>query len=134
MTSPLDAHLGSLYRRLDASPGFDAGVMARVQAESAALEARNRARAQAEEQQRYELARRRHGWGAWFRRVATPNTVGAVVLGGFGVNSLWSNIQTQAGLAVEAYAPLALTAVGIALAVAAPLLLLQRHRRMSGAA
>ena len=132
MTSSLDARLSSLYRGLDVSPGFDAGVMARVQAE--ALEARNRARARVEEAQRYELARRGHGWGAWLRRLATPNTVGAAVVGGFGVNNLWSSVQAQAGPVVAAYAPLALSAVGVALAVAAPLLLLQNHRRMSGAA
>lgn len=139
MTSPsLDDRLRSLYGGLDASPGFDAGVMARVRAESAALEAGNRARARAEEARRYELARRKQGWGAWFRRIVTPNTLGAAVLTGFGADSLWSGIQSQAGPVVAAYeptvaayAPLALTALGIALAVAAPLLLLQNHRRMS---
>ncbi len=132
--SPLDARLGSLYGGLDVSPGFDAGVMARVHAESAALEARDRARARVEEAQRYELARRRHSWGTLLRQVATPNTLGAVVLGAFGVNSVWSSIHSQAGHLVAAYAPLTLTAFGIALAVAAPLLLLQNHRRMSGLA
>lgn len=142
MTAPsLDARLSSLYRGLDASPGFDAGVMARVHAESAVLEADNRARARAEEARRYELARRKQGWGAWFRRIVTPNTLGAAVLTGFGVESLWTGIQSQAGPVVAAYgpvvaayAPLALAALGIALAGAAPLLLLQNHRRMSRAA
>jgi len=142
MTSPsLDARLSSLYRGLDASPGFDAGVMARIRAESAALEAGNLARVRAEEARSYELARREQGWGAWFRQIVTPNTLGATVLTGFGVDSLWSGIQSQAAPivaayepTVAAYAPLALTALGTALALAAPLLLLQYHRRMSRAA
>ncbi len=134
MTSPLDSRLGSLYAGLDVSPGFDASVMARIHAESAAFEAGDRARARAEEAQRYQLARRRQGWGALFRRVATPNTLGAAVLGGFGVNSFWNGIHAQVGPVVAAYAPLTLTALGIALAVATPLLLLQSLRRMSGAA
>lgn len=142
MTSPsLDARLSGLYRGLDASPDFDAGVMARVHAEAAALEAGNRARARAEEARRYELARRKQGWGAWFRRIVTPHTLGAAALTGFGVDSLWAGIQSQAGPfvaaygpVVMAYAPLALAVLGIALAGAAPLLLLQNHRRMSRAA
>jgi hypothetical protein len=136
--SSLDARLSRLYRGLDTSPGFDAGVIARVHAEWEALEAESRARARAAEMQRYELARRRQSWGSWFRRIVTPNTLGAVAVTGLGIVTLWTRIQTQAAPAIAAHAPLALTAVGIglsalgiALSVAAPVLMAQAHRRMS---
>ena len=133
MTGSLEARLRDLYRGLDTSAGFDESVMARVRAESDAAKAERLARARAEEAQRYQLARRRQSWGAWFGRVVTPDAVGAAAFAGFVLNGLWRGIQTQAGPLVSAYAPLSLTVLGIALALSAPVLLLQRHRHMSRA-
>jgi hypothetical protein len=124
----LDARLRSLYQGLDTSPGFDARVMARVSAELDASAAENAARARAEEQRRYELARGTQSWGAWLRRLVTLETLGAVAFAGCVVHNIWVGVQPQVSpLAL----PLGFAALGIMLALAAPPLLLQCHRRMS---
>jgi len=124
----LDARLRSLYEGLDASSGFDARVIARVNAELDASVAENAARARAEEQRRYELARRTQSWGAWLRRTATLETLGAVAFAGCVAHHIWVGVQSRVSpLAL----PLGMTALGVMLALAAPPLLLQCHRRMS---
>jgi hypothetical protein len=102
--------------------------MARVSAELDASAAENAARALAEEQRRYERARRTQSWGAWLRRVVTLETLGAVAFAGCVVHNIWGAMQPQVSPLVL---PLAVTGLGIMLALAAPPLLLQCHRRMS---
>jgi len=123
----LDADLRSLYRGLATSPGFDARVMARVSAELDASMAENAARARAEEERRYERARRTQSWGAWLRRMVTLERLGAVAFAGCVAHNIWTGMQPQVSpLAL----PLGVTALGMMLALAAPPLL-QCHRRMS---
>jgi negative regulator of sigma E activity len=124
----LDARLRSLYQGLDTSPGFDARLMARVSAELDASAAEKAARARAQEQRRYELAKRTQSWGAWLRRAVTLETLGAVAFAGCVVHNVWVGLQPQVS---PLTLPVGVTALGIMLALAAPPLLLRCHRRMS---
>jgi len=124
----LDARLRSLYQGLDTSPDFDARVMARVSAELDANAAVNAARARAEEQRRYELARHTQSWGARLRRAVTLETLGAAAFAGCVVHNIWMAMQPQVSPLAWS---LGVTALGVMLALAAPPLLLQCHRRMS---
>ena len=121
----LDARLRNLYRGLDASPGFDARVMARMSVELDAKCGQNAARARAEEERRYELARRTQSWEPppAPRRDAGRRCAGR--------RSRAASSIASGGDRPLALAPLGVTALGIVLALAAPPLLLQCHRRMS---
>ncbi|HXR93268.1 MAG TPA: hypothetical protein VN750_23615 [Steroidobacteraceae bacterium] len=124
----LDARLRGLYQGLDTSPGFDARLMARVSAELDASAAEKAARARAQEQRRYVLAKRGQSWSAWLRRAATLERLGAAAFAACVVHNVWVGIQPQVSpLAL----PLGVTALGLVLALAAPPLLLRCHRRMS---
>jgi hypothetical protein len=130
MTSSLDARLRNLLQAIDTSPGFDERVMARVRAESDAAAERRAAKARAEEIERYELARRRHSWGAWVRRLPTLDVLGVAVLSAIVARALWVPLASGATAEFLAmYAFQILTGIG-ALLVLAPLpaLLLLRRR------
>jgi hypothetical protein len=126
----LDARLRRLYQGLDTSPGFDERVMSRVRAATAS-EAEARARARAEETRRYELEKSRHTWRAWIRQWLTPDVLGGAVFAGCVGDAIWTGIQVPGVALTPVNTLLGLTAFGIALAVSAPAVLLQRNRRLS---
>ena len=123
----LDARLRDICAGLDASPGFEARVMARVRAEGDAQDAARAARARAEESRRYELTKRRQSWRGWGRRLATLDGVGAAALAGFIAQAAWMGVADRAEL-ISAHVSQSVTALGLVLALATlPLLLRQRR-------
>jgi hypothetical protein len=125
----LEARLRGIYAGLDAAPGFDERLMARLRVEGDDEAAARTARARAEESRRYALTKHSESWAGWFRRVATLDGMGVAALAVFLVRALWTGSAEQADF-IAMHAAQAATVLGLLLALAAlPVLLLHRRRR-----
>jgi hypothetical protein len=124
----LEQRLAATFGGLDTRPDFDARLQARLQIESNRDAIESTARARREEQQRYAAARRellgRHYWQKWVSGLARRRHFGMtpleLVAGGSlliaPLISVAPSLVSQQEL--HQYAPIAITIVGLLLALA----------------
>jgi uncharacterized membrane protein YcjF (UPF0283 family) len=109
--SALDQRLTVIFRNIDARPGFDERLLARLQSEASADTEERARQARQMEQLRYGVARQElrswHRWTQAVSRVVTLETIGIGALAISIIASTWSLDQ------IRQVAPVVITALGI---------------------
>lgn len=116
--SDLDQRLQRLFRGLDASPDFDARLMARLHAEARTDAVERAMRAREQERERYGRALSDlQIWRRSMLRLLTLDTSGVGLLLVVAVGSVWPHLNPQVVEGLRQYAPYIATWVGVVLAV-----------------
>jgi len=118
----LDERLSALFSGLDARPGFNERLLARLHLE-VTQDAQRADAARRQEQIRHLAQKSLSPWKEELRRWVNLETVGIAVLVSLTTTSIWSTDQ------IREYLPQVATAVGILLAAAPVLIPAIRNRR-----